>query len=123
VVAPRQPRTAVGFTDRLPDALRIAEIEHGTTSTLEFEGEWCLAERDATHAAVERALDRAPQCLVLDLSRVSFIDSSGIHGVVTAAKRCAERNVHVVILPGPPQVHRVFEICQLTHLLPFATQA
>jgi anti-anti-sigma factor len=112
----------VGSLSPLPDGLRITAIEQGTTSTLEFEGEWCLAEREATRAAVERALDRGPQCLVLDLGRVDFIDSSGIHGVVTAAKRCAERGVHVVIIPGPPHVQRVFEICQLTHLLPFATQ-
>ncbi|HWF51404.1 MAG TPA: STAS domain-containing protein [Solirubrobacteraceae bacterium] len=123
MVAPREQRTGVGSTDLLPAALRIVAVDQGTTSTLEFDGEWCLAERDATRAALERALERAPECLVLDLNRVSFIDSSGIHGVVTATKRCAERNVHVVIIPGPPQVHRVFEICQLTHLLPFATQA
>jgi anti-anti-sigma factor len=61
--------------------------------------------------------------VVLDLSDVTFIDSSGIHAVVIAAKRCAEENVRFVILPGPPHVHRVFEICQLTTQLPFAAQA
>jgi anti-anti-sigma factor len=60
---------------------------------------------------------------VLDPSRVSFIDSSGIHVVVTTAKRCAELGVQVAIIPSPPHVHRVFEICQLTAILPFATQA
>lgn len=103
--------------------MRVAVSEQGTTSTLEFAGEWGLAERDDARAAVEQALERGPECMVLDLSRVSFIDSSGIHVVLTAAKRCAERDVHIVIIPGPPHVHRVFEICQLTTQLPFASQA
>jgi anti-anti-sigma factor len=119
VTASSQSREAVPDD---PIDLRIAVSEQGTTSTLEFEGEWGLAEKDASYAAVEQALQRGPECVVLDLSRVSFIDSSGIHVVVRAAKRCAEREIHIVIIPGPPHVHRVFEICQLTDRLPFATQ-
>jgi anti-anti-sigma factor len=121
VVAHKESREA-GDTDLLPIGLRVTASEQGTTTTLEFEGEWGLAECDGARAGVERVLERGPQCLVLDLSRVSFIDSSGIHVVVTAAKRCGEGNVHIVIIPGPPQVQRVFEICQLTTMLPFATQ-
>ncbi|HWC86300.1 MAG TPA: STAS domain-containing protein [Solirubrobacteraceae bacterium] len=97
--------------------------EQGTTSTLEFAGEWGLAEREATSGAVEQALARKPECVVLDLSQLSFIDSSGIHVVVIAAKRCAQQEVRMVIIPGPQHVHRVFEICQLTTQLPFASQA
>jgi anti-anti-sigma factor len=122
VAAPEQPKDAVAA---LPDpvALRVKVSEQGTTSTLECAGEWGLAECDDARDAVEQALARGPEWMVLDLSRVTFIDSSGIHVVVNASKRCAERNVHIVIIPGPPQVHRVFEICQLTTLLPFASQA
>lgn len=123
MAAPTQRIQAAAVAELLPAGLRVAASEQGTTSTLEFEGEWCLAERDVTRAAVDRALERRPECLVLDLSRVTFIDSSGIHVIVTAAKRCADGDVHIVIIPGPPHVHRVFEICQLTGLLPFATQA
>lgn len=104
-----------------PLDLRVTVSEQGTTSTLEFEGEWGLGERDAANAAFEQALLRAPECVVLDLSRVSFIDSSGIHVVVAAAKRCADQEIHIVIIPGPPQVQRVFEICQLTARLPFTS--
>lgn len=122
MAAPEQSRAPRAYPGD-PDALRVAVSEQGTTSTLEFEGEWGLAERDEAGSAVEQALERGPECMVLDLSRVSFIDSSGIHVVVTAAKRCTERNVHIVIIPGPPHVHRVFEICQLTTQLPFASHA
>ncbi|MDQ6778614.1 MAG: STAS domain-containing protein [Actinomycetota bacterium] len=123
MAAPKTSRQPDAVSDLLPAALQIAVRVQGTTSTLEFAGEWDLGERDAARAEVERALERVPECVVLDLSRLSFIDSSGIHVVVTAVKRCAELGVHIVIIPGPPQVHRVFEICQLTTMLPFATQA
>jgi anti-anti-sigma factor len=123
VSARNQSSEAEAENDFVPAGLRTAVYEQGTTSTLEFEGEWGLGECDASRAEVEQALERSPECVVLDLSRVSFIDSSGIHVVVTAAKRCAEGNVHMVIIPGPPHVHRVFEICQLTTMLPFASQA
>jgi anti-anti-sigma factor len=122
VAAPEQPRDTRSTTPELA-GLRVVVSEQGTTSTLEFEGEWGLGERDAARDAVDQALQRGPECMVLDLSQVTFIDSSGIHVVVTASKRCAEQKVHIVIIPGPPQVHRVFEICQLTTLLPFASQA
>jgi anti-sigma B factor antagonist len=122
VAAPKQPREVLAAAID-PVGLRIGVSELGTTTTLEFYGEWGLAERDGARAAIEQALERSPECIVLDLSRVSFIDSTGIHVVVTAAKRCGERNVHMVIIPGPPQVQRVFEISQLTKLLPFASQA
>lgn len=122
MAASRQSRGTAAPADVLPPGLRISVSEQGTTSTLEFEGEWGLAEREDRFRAVEHALERGPECIVLDLSRTTFIDSSGIHVVVVSAKRCAERNVRLVIIPGPPNVHRVFEICQLTTLLPFATQ-
>jgi anti-anti-sigma factor len=111
---------AAAEVDRV--ALRIAVSEKGTTTTIEFDGEWGLAEREASLGAIEQALERGPEYVVLDLSGVGFIDSSGIHVVVAAAKRCAEQKVHMVIIPGPPQVHRVFEICQVTALLPFTSQ-
>jgi anti-anti-sigma factor len=122
VVAPDPSRKADLRSDILTPELRVAVTEQGTTTTLAFEGEWGLAESEDSLAAVEAALERRPECLVLDLGQVGFIDSAGIHVVVTAAKRCGERNVHCVIIPGPPPVHRVFEICQLTNLLPFASQ-
>jgi anti-anti-sigma factor len=123
MAVPERSREAVAATVVQRPGLTVALRTQGTTTTMEVEGEWGLAEREITIGALEQALVRRPECLVLDLGEVSFIDSSGIHVVVIAAKRCAQENVRIVILPGPPHVHRVFEICQLTTQLPFAAQA
>jgi anti-sigma B factor antagonist len=105
-----------------PYEFRVDTSAQGATTTIEFVGEWDLAQRDATTAAIAQALAGRPACLVLDLTRLSFIDSTGVHGLMNARKRCAEQGAQLVILPGPPAVQHVFEVCGLIGLLPFSDQ-
>ena len=107
----------------VPCVLRIATVKQGTASTIELEGEWDLGQCGATRDAVAQALQRRPESLVLDLSRLSFIDSSGIHALIEAQKRCTERETRLVIIPGPRAVQRLFEICHLIEILPFVPEA
>ncbi len=104
----------------VPRSLRIVTVEHGATSTIELEGEWDLAQRDATRDAVSQALQRHPDRLVLDLSRLSFIDLPGVHALIDTHKRCTELGTRLMIVPGQRAVRRVFEICDLIEILPFA---
>ena len=103
-----------------PFGFRIDLSERGATSTIELEGEWDLAQRAATTDAIANALDRRPACLLLDLSGLSFIDSCGVHALINARNRCAQQGARLVIIPGPRAVQRVFEICGLIDILPFA---
>ena len=106
--------------EELPFDFRISASEQGATSTIAVEGEWDLAQQTASTDAIDHALDRRPACLVLDLSQLSFIDSSGVHVLINAHNRCAAQATHLVIIPGPRAVQRVFEICNLIERLPFA---
>lgn len=106
----------------LVDRLAIVVSEQGTTTTIAVRGEWDLGERPATREAIRTALERDPECVVLDLSGLSFIDSSGLHVVTELRKRSAQQNVRLVIIPGPRAVHRLFEICHLTQALSFASR-
>ena len=112
--------TPASLPEGLPFWLRVVASNQGTTSTIEVEGEWDLAQRDATRDAVSKALERRPECLVVDLSRLTFIDSSGVHGLIDTSKRCAGPGARLVIVPGPPAVQRVFDVCGVTAILPFA---
>lgn len=112
--------TAADSCGYLPYTFRIDASEQGATSTVELFGEWDLAQQSATTDAIANALDRRPACLVLDLSQLGFIDSSGVHEVISTRKRCAAQATHLVIIPGPRAVQRVFEICGLIDFLPFA---
>jgi anti-sigma B factor antagonist len=102
-----------------PGGLEILVREQGTTMRIEMAGEWDLAGRDAARAAIARALAGGPECVLLDLSRLEFIDSSGLHVTIELAERAAAANVRLVILPGPQAVQRVFELTGLLERLPF----
>jgi anti-anti-sigma factor len=57
--------------------------------------------------------------VVLDLSRVTFMDSTGIHGVVELASHAARLKIDLVVIPGPQSVQPVFELCHLSEFLTF----
>lgn len=46
--------------------------------------------------------------LVLDLCGLSFIDGCGVHAIVNASRHARARGQRLVLVRGPPQVHRVF---------------
>ncbi|MBA3749067.1 MAG: STAS domain-containing protein, partial [Solirubrobacterales bacterium] len=56
--------------------------------------------------------------IVIDLGELEFIDSTGIRLLIMAADRC--KDGRLTLLPGPKQVHRVFELTDLVSRLPFA---
>ena len=105
-----------------PDLLEIVTRKQGTTITIELAGEWDLGGAPAARQAIAGALTGRPECVVFDLSRLAFIDSSGVHATVELAQRSTAQNIRLVIIPGPSAVQRVFEITGLTEQLPFIDQ-
>lgn len=103
----------------VPGRVEIVVAEQGTTTTIVLGGEWDLAQQPATRQAIRSALARFPECVVLDLSQLTFIDSSGIRVILELQKRSAQQDIRLVIVPGPPAVQCLFEILRLTHALPF----
>jgi anti-sigma B factor antagonist len=99
--------------------LELIVNHHGTTATLELVGELDVAQEQPVREAFKAVLDSQPESLVLDLSQLTFIDSTGI-GIVIGLKKKAERDgVRLVICRGPLAVQRVFELTGLTSSLPF----
>jgi anti-sigma B factor antagonist len=47
---------------------------------------------------------------VVDLRGLTFIDSSGVSGVLSAARRARDVGERLVCVPGPQQIQRVFEL-------------
>ena len=58
---------------------------------------------------------------VLDLRKLSFIDSSGLRLLITANAGAREAGTELRLIQGPPQIQRVFEITGLLDVLPFGT--
>ena len=62
--------------------------------------------------------DRVP-ALTLDLSDVTFIDSTGLGLVINTEQSARDRGVELRLVPGPREVHKVFEMVGLADVLPF----
>jgi anti-sigma B factor antagonist len=99
--------------------LRVGVSEQGTTTTISLVGEWDLAQQPAMRRTIVNVLARLPECVVLDLSGLDFIDSAGIHGVLELHRRSEQQQARLVIVPGGPQVQRSFELVGLAEILPF----
>jgi anti-sigma B factor antagonist len=57
--------------------------------------------------------------LVLDLSDVRFMDSSGVHCVLDVERASRQAGVEFAIVPGPPQVRQVFRLTEADAALRF----
>ncbi len=66
--------------------------------------------------------DGAP-LIVLDLSRLSFLDSTGLRCLVTADQRAREAGRRLVLVRGPDAVQRVFTITRLEERLEMVDDA
>jgi anti-sigma B factor antagonist len=77
----------------------------------------------ATIGAVEQELRhlqrKGTRHLVLDLSELSFMDSTGLHLAMRWTQESAQDGFTFEIVPGPPAVMRVFALAEMTHGLPF----
>jgi anti-anti-sigma factor len=114
---------ALDTEDRLrPSGDSILTVEvtrEGTTSTIALAGECDLSQQERFRTAIREALAARPECVLLDLSHLSFIDSTGIIVVIELGRSAQRDGVHLVICPGARQVQRVFDLCGLTSQLPF----
>jgi anti-anti-sigma factor len=83
-------------------------------------GELDLASVPEFGEVVERICAGSPRAITVDLSQLAFMDSSGLHAILTLGEHCRERGYDLQIIPGQPQVQRLFELTGLLDVLPFA---
>jgi len=98
--------------------LRIAAARAGAAARLDLSGEMDIACEDAFAAAVEDSLAEATAELVVDLSELSFIDSSGIRMLVELWKRARKCGLDLSIVQGAGQVRRTMEVAGVDRILP-----
>jgi anti-anti-sigma factor len=65
----------------------------------------------------------APPTVVVDLSKLTFLDSTGLCCIVTADERARDEGRRVVIVRGPDPVQRVFAITRLEERLEMVDDA
>ena len=104
---------------RLSDLLSVAVDDRGTTRTISPTGEIDIGSAILVAGPLDEGLADGFETVVVDLGRTTFIDSTGIRVLLHATRRAGERQTRLVVLPGPADVQRVFELCGLADVIPF----
>ena len=94
--------------------LRIDTLRLGGHALLEVIGEIDLATASSFAAAIDQGIQQAGK-VVLDLTGVTFMDSSGLNVLVAAAGQ--DRADLVVIRNAPLSVHRLLAITGLNEVI------
>ena len=97
--------------------------EEDETIVLAFSGVLDLETVQAAEAAFAAAEERQPKRVVLDLSDVEFIDSTGLRLIVSADTRTRRNGLMLQIVKGPDRVHRVFRLTLMNERLAFIDRA
>jgi anti-sigma B factor antagonist len=89
--------------------LEISPTSTADATVLVLSGELDIA----SAPGLERVLDEfgasIPRRLVIDLTDVTFMDSTGLRALLLARQR-ADGDHELLLRPGPRQVQRVFEL-------------
>ena len=107
-----------------------SEIEHEdldgeVVATIAFEGDLDLPVVEAFHRAVSPDGLGDADAVILDLTRIRFIDSSGIHALITVWKQLPESGTRsTVVVESGSNVERVLRMTGvLDELAPTADRA
>jgi anti-sigma B factor antagonist len=98
-------------------ALETRVVAKDGSASLIVRGEIDIAAVHDLAKAIADALDRRLPSLVIDLSGVTFCDSSGLGQFAHTAQDCATRGIGLRIVGTTPSVRRVFEVTGMVDLL------
>jgi anti-sigma B factor antagonist len=103
--------------------LEVHDALAGGRHTISAAGELDMASAPALKATMERICEGRAAAITLDLSGLTFIDSTGLHVIVSTSQRCRELGIDFELVPGPQQIQRLFEVTGLLDVLPFQAAA
>jgi anti-sigma B factor antagonist len=92
-------------------------VRHRDGSTIvAARGEIDVATAPVLRTGLDQALARDIGAVVVDLTGVTFIDSTGLGVLIGARRRCAEAGRDLRVVVDEPRILKVFEITGLTEL-------
>ena len=94
------------------DMIGSASIRwQGRDATVAVAGEVDLSSAPGVESAIEEAVDAAGTTgVVVDLSQVTFLDSSGINALLHGRRRCDDHGVGYQVVGAQGQVLEVLEL-------------
>jgi anti-anti-sigma factor len=100
--------------------LTLHSEREGDLHTIHVQGELDLATAGDLERELIKVEDTDALSIILDLSRLQFIDSTGVRVLLSAHARSRADSNRLTLLRGPAAVQRVFQLTGILDLLPFA---
>jgi anti-sigma B factor antagonist len=95
---------------------------HGDTAVLRLRGV-LAAECAEAFEGVQKEIDYGSTArLIVDISGLTFIDSSGLQMILSTDQRCRQDGVDFALIPGTGQVNRALELAGLHEHLTFVDE-
>jgi anti-sigma B factor antagonist len=96
----------------------IEIIERDGVLVVVVEGDVDLSAAAQFEESLARAQKSDASAIIIDLDRVSFMDSAGVHVLLQASLSERNRN-RLALTPGSPQVRRLLEVTGVRRYLSF----
>jgi anti-anti-sigma factor len=103
----------------LAGELTVQTEERAGAHTLILGGELDIATAPELVQSVMRLLERGMAAVVIDIGALTFIDTTGLRGILAAKDLCDRHGSALSVTIGQPQVQRAFEIAGVVDAQPF----
>ncbi|MFN2340294.1 MAG: STAS domain-containing protein [Halanaerobium sp.] len=105
----------------LEESLKI--VIENNKAVLKFEGEVIFDNSNQLKEEVKKRLAKKEgiESLIIDLSKVPYLDSSGVGVVLSLFKFMRNRNGSLAIAEPNEKIRRVFEVTKMTEIIPVYT--
>jgi len=97
--------------DLPPAALRIDVRPDRDRVFVRPVGEVDLETAPAVHSVAVELVEKGFARVVIDLSEVTFLDSTGVRLLLSTHRRACELGIGLSVIPGGPKTLRVLEVC------------
>jgi anti-sigma B factor antagonist len=112
------PRTGgFGASDIPPFDMRVDR--RGMTAILRLWGEFDIVGAEQVDACIKGLAGNSPNEVVIDLSGVSFMDSTALRSLIKARALGSEAGWSLKLVRGPERVHRVLELTRMDEAFEF----
>jgi anti-sigma B factor antagonist len=92
----------------------VSDQQRDGASVVTPHGEVDMATAPALSEHLDEVIDRNRGHVVVDLTPVTFIDSTGLGVLISAKHRCDEAGRELRVVISQPNIRKVFEITGLT---------
>ena len=105
---------------RVVSLLDLNTENDGDTVRIVLSGELDISTAPRVEEELRRVEDGHPPVIVLDLSALEFMDSTGLRVIVSADGRAREEDRSLRLVRGPEAVQRIFRVTRLDERLEIA---